>query len=125
MRKDRDSYNEYMRGYLNDRYARKREEAITILGGKCVICGSIENLEIDHKDRRTKSFEISKLWSKNRSEYLMELRKCQLLCYDHHKEKTSNERSVEHGGGLSGKRNCPCDLCRTKKSEYMHTYNSR
>lgn len=27
-------------------------------------------------------------------------------------------RAVEHGGGVSGKRGCPCGLCRAKKAEY-------
>lgn len=125
MRKDRDGYNEYMRGYLNDRYAHTKKEVVAFLGGKCVICGTTSNLEIDHIDRSNKSFDVSKLWSKNKNDYLTEIKKCQLLCKNHHKEKTSKERGVEHGGGLTGKRGCPCDLCRSRKSEYMKEYNKQ
>ena len=28
------------------------------LGGKCARCGSIENLQVDHVDPRTKKFEV-------------------------------------------------------------------
>lgn len=52
-----------MRKYMLARYHKRRAEAIRKLGGKCVKCGSEENLEIDHIDPTTKSFEISKLWN--------------------------------------------------------------
>lgn len=31
---------------------------------------------------------------------------------------------VEHGGGTSGKKNCPCDLCKVKKAQYQKLYKS-
>ncbi len=30
--------------------------------------------------------------------------------------------AVEHGGGLSGKKNCPCTPCKDRKAAYMQTY---
>lgn len=111
--------NEYMRKYLLKRYAERRSEAIEILGGVCAWCGSDEDLEIDHRDRSKKSFDIGKvIGGTSRQRYMAELEKCQLLCSACHLDKTSDESSVPHGGGASGKKNCPCEPCKERKSQY-------
>jgi hypothetical protein len=115
-------YNDYQRVYQLARYHRRKAAAIEFLGGKCFQCGSTEGLEIDHIDPALKTFTISKLWSVSKALFYAELRKCQLLCKPHHIEKTRQEQSVEHGGGASGKKNCPCKLCKAKKAEYMSAY---
>jgi hypothetical protein len=107
-----------MREYMLKRYHKRRSESIEKLGGKCVVCGVTENLEIDHIDRTTKTMAISGLWSANIVRYEAELKLCQLLCEEHHKQKTSRENSVEHGGGKTGKRNCYCELCAPLKRAY-------
>ena len=117
-RKTREEYNEYMRVYMLNRYHERRAESYRILGGLCVVCETTEDLQIDHIDPALKTLEIGKLWSVAKAKYLKELEVCQLLCGEHHREKTSREQSVEHGGGVSGKRNCPCDPCRVKKAVY-------
>ena len=122
MARDVTSYNEYMNDYMKRRYHERREEAFEILGGSCVKCGREDMFEIDHIDPSQKEFNISKLWSISKERFLIELKKCQLLCPDCHKEKTKIDNSVEHGGGLSGKRNCKCGPCRKKKSAYMSQY---
>jgi len=114
----RDNYNAYMREYMLKRYHKRRSESIEKLGGKCVVCGSTENLEIDHIDRTTKTMNISGLWSANIVRYEAELKLCQLLCEEHHKQKTRRENSVDHGEGKTGKRNCYCELCATLKRTY-------
>lgn len=114
--------NEYMREYMKNRYHERKQEAIELLGGHCYSCGSTRRLEIDHVDPSTKSFSISKLWSISRERYFEELKKCQLLCYDCHLIKTSDDIGVPHGGGVSGKRNCACIPCREKRREYMKRY---
>lgn len=105
-----------------ERYVIMRARAIAHLGGACIKCGAIEDLEIDHIDRTTKSFDpLSKIclsWEKLE----VELGKCQLLCKVHHKEKSVQELSVEHGGGLTGKKNCRCDLCRPLKNAYLREW---
>lgn len=121
----RENYNEYMREYMLKRYHRRRSDSIEKLGGKCVVCGTTDNLEIDHIDRSTKTMDISGLWSCNIQRYETELKLCQLLCEAHHKEKTSRESSVPHGGGVSGKRNCKCEPCRLRKNEYMRNWKQR
>lgn len=121
-RSKQDDYNSYMQVYLLRRYHERRAEAIRSLGGKCVVCGSAENLELDHIDPALKSFDISKLWSVSKARFQAELKKCQVLCKSHHAEKTRRELSVDHGGGASGKRNCKCRPCRDRKAEYMAVY---
>ena len=88
---DQDAYNSYMREYMLARYHTRRAEATRILGGVCAECGVAEELEFDHRNWRDKSFPISKLWSVAYERFLAELEKCQLLCKEHHKEKTRRD----------------------------------
>jgi len=125
---DRTGFNAYQRDYKRHRYAAIVEEMKTILGGRCCRCGSRDDLEFDHIDRNTKTVEITKITTYSREVILMELAKCQLLCAECHKVKTSeahDNHQVEHGGGVSGKKNCPCDACRARKREYMREYQQR
>lgn len=106
--------------YLTNR----RIKAKNYLGSKCVNCSSQEELEFDHIDPNIKSFEISKAIASHMAwqKLVTELDKCQLLCKDCHKIKSNKELSVEHGGGISGKRHCKCELCKAKWNEYMRNY---
>ena len=121
-KKCRECYNAYMAKYMLKRYRERRAHAIDALGGKCARCGSQDQLELDHVDRSTKRGDLGKLFTQGEARYLNELAKCQLLCSACHIEKTRSEISVEHGGGLSGKRNCKCAPCRIKKNEYMREW---
>lgn len=85
-------YNAYMKDYMLARYHERRAEALALLGGFCVRCGSDEDLNFDHIDRDTKAFPISKLWSVSRVRFLSEIAKCQILCVPCHKEKTKENR---------------------------------
>lgn len=109
---------EYMREYMKQYSAKRRQKALDLLGGVCVVCGTSENLEIDHIDPSTKSFTIARGWHHAWSKIEDELRKCQLLCQPHHIAKSSAERSVDHGAGLTGKKNCRCELCGPLKNAY-------
>jgi len=111
--------------YDNARYHKQRAEYIELLGGKCVVCGTLANLELDHIDSATKTFDIGKLWTKPKAVILIEIQKCQLLCKFHHTEKTEaagDLGQVPHGGGKRGKHRCKCVLCRAKVAEYMREY---
>lgn len=114
--------NAYMADYMLTRYHARRAEAIEKLGGHCVECFSVDDLQIDHINPKDKSFSVSRLWSVSKARFEKELAKCQLLCKPCHIEKTRNEQSVEHGGGLTGKRNCHCDLCGPLKQAYQKRY---
>lgn len=110
---------------MNRMISRRRLAAKELLGGSCVECGSIEGLQFDHIDRRTKSFSIAANWGRKWTETVAELQKCQLLCQPCHDRKSravGDNGEVEHGQGLSGKKNCSCDPCRIRKREYMREY---
>lgn len=117
-----------MRQYMANRRAERRTELIAALGGRCVRdgCGATSGLEFDHTDPAARSFRLSgKGLDRPWPQLVAEAAKCQLLCHQHHWEKTlatGEVRTVEHGGGVSGKRNCPCKPCRDRKSEYNRAY---
>ena len=87
----------YQKAYHQKRYARRITEMLDYLGGKCVVCGSKENLEFDHIDRTTKSYAITRKWTRKWDDLKIELDKCQLLCVEHHKEKTKRDAKVQSG----------------------------
>lgn len=114
---------EYMRKYMNQRLVDRRAHAIALLGGKCARCPSTVNLEFDHIDPKTKSFNIggalgSMAWAKVEAE----LKKCQLLCNRCHKRKNLTDGGMQNArkvhGTLSSYRYCKCGLCRLAKSRY-------
>jgi 5-methylcytosine-specific restriction endonuclease McrA len=128
--KTREEYNAYMAKYMKRRIAERRARAVEQLGGKCILCGSTENLEFDHIDRRTKACSIGKLWTYSEEKLQAELRKCQILCRECHLRKTTAEKlesgqKVHHGGGLTGKKNCYCSLCKPLKVVYNMNYRKR
>jgi hypothetical protein len=81
--------NEYMRNW----YASRIKSMHNKLGGSCVVCGRVDNLEIDHIDPTTKASNVTRLWNKSWEEINKELQKCQLLCVEHHREKSAREGS--------------------------------
>jgi hypothetical protein len=66
----------------------RRKILIEHLGGKCVGCGTTENLQFDHLDRTQKLFNIGKCLDYSFEKLLPEVEKCQLLCYDCHEIKS-------------------------------------
>ena len=82
-----------MRTYMAKRRARIRAEMAARLGGKCSWdwCESTEDLQFDHKDPRTKLFDIASGLDQPRAALIIEVDKCQLLCGPHHREKTLDD----------------------------------
>ena len=116
---------EEFRIYQRAKRGRSREWALARLGGACVVCGSTEDLQFDHKDPATKLFEISKAGTYAREKFEAELAKCQLLCVKHHIEKTLRDAEATSARGthgtLSAYRYCgppKCELCKRAKREY-------
>lgn len=133
MPRDAERAREYRRNYYREYAARKRLEAIALLGDKCVICGitGAESLEIDHIDPSTKSFVVTAGWNKPYDVWFAEVMKCQLLCIEHHKEKTLIDTGKKAAKGthgtLSAYRYCgppKCEDCKRAKREYTRKYRT-
>ncbi len=124
MEQGTDEYRKYMREYTLKRYHERRSEAIALLGGKCMVCGSTTTLEIDHVERNLKTMNVDRMAWVSRERFLRELENCQVLCKPHHIDKTREEMSVPHGGGAAGRKNCSCGPCTVKRREYARTYKA-
>lgn len=110
----------YHRRYYHEVRRRKIYE---YMGGNCMVCGSTENLEVDHIDPTNKSFEIK--YNLTLDDRLKaELAKCQLLCKDHHLAKTLEQREPYIHGTVYGwmKKKCRCELC---KPAWRHWHDER
>lgn len=118
-----------MKKYMLNRYHKRRLEAVIFLGGKCFNCGSIENLELDHKESKKKSLSIGRSWNVNYVKFWLEIKKCQLLCKNCHIIKTRTDQgqlnAKETHGTLSSYRYCKCALCKKANSEYNKEYRVR
>jgi 5-methylcytosine-specific restriction endonuclease McrA len=104
-----------MKKYMAERRKTRRADLIARLGGMCTVCGTTENLEIDHINPDDKSFILSGYHlDKSWNELLNEIDKCQALCSTHHKEKTAAwlYAKVSHGSEtMYLKYKCRCDVC--------------
>jgi hypothetical protein len=121
--------------YMAERRKTRRSKLIEMSGGKCVKCGSTDDLNFDHKDPKERSFrlngkDLDGSWEK----ILEEWRKCQLLCRNCHIQKTkendeygeawnkgiskSGEFLPEHGCEASYAHGCRCEECCRARYEY-------
>lgn len=108
---------------------RNRELAIDSLGGKCVNCGTSDNLTFDHvieQRNGDKKLLISQLIFSNKETLLRELQKCQLLCRPCHGLKTALDRgySIPDHGTCSRYSNyrCRCIGCVAAHTAYQREY---
>ena len=74
--------------YTRERRQNRRKILIEHLGGKCVGCGTTEDLQFDHLDRTQKSFTIAKCLDYSMDKLMSEVDKCQLLCHTCHEFKS-------------------------------------
>lgn len=101
------------------RINRRRKEWF-LKNGPCVKCGSWNDLELDHKDRKQKL--THRIWTYGEEKRIAELAKCQALCRSCHKIKTSAERATPliHGTFTGyAKKRCRCIEC-TKANAAHH-----
>ena len=101
--------------YHKQYWHKRRKKIIDYLGGKCIKCGSKEKLEIDHINANEKVCNVKdNLTFKTMKE---EIDKCQVLCYDCHKEKSISERKPFIHGSRYGwqKKHCKCNDCQSTK----------
>ena len=130
MPKSAEELNAYMKKYLKKRYNERKAEALDRLGGKCVICGAVDELEVDHIDRTQKSMPFSRMYVVLRERFEEELAKCQLLCNRCHIEKTIDERGhnrrTEHGTFACYRHmKCRCEACRKACRDHSRAYRAR
>jgi 5-methylcytosine-specific restriction endonuclease McrA len=120
MKYTKEERNEYQKKYRLDR----KKYWMSLLCNKCSNCGSVDNLEFDHIDRKTKKFPISMMYDKKEKEVIEELKKCQLLCDVCHKEKTKKEwdngtikpwRKLPDHSMYGYSKGCRCDVCKEAK----------
>jgi len=107
--------------YLQKRYVERMTAIRNQLGNTCAVCGSEEDLEVDHIDPSTKTFNLGKAWGKPWDVILVELKKCQLLCKQCHRLKSNQENSrrgsLNKGVYKHGSHNaryvlrCDCEEC--------------
>ena len=107
---DKAKQREYQRLWIKNR----RLEWVTS-NGPCVLCGSSDNLEVDHIDPDLKTMNPRSIWSRKQESRDKELENCQVLCYSCHKEKTSLWRLKEHGTMGRYSHGCRCDDCRVAR----------
>ena len=82
----------YMRTYIKARRKVRRARLIELLGGRCVRCGSTDELEFDHIDPETKVFAVGSDMSRAWDKLVKEALKCQLLCRECHVAKGIEDR---------------------------------
>ena len=109
--------------YHKSYYKTRMDNLKQILGGRCARCGSTENLEFDHIDRTTKSFNIAKIAKRKFESIKDELDKCELLCSTCHKLKSKEElqRHYLENGSHCSKR---IDQINPDTNDVIHTYDS-
>lgn len=112
--------------YANKYIVRRREWALEYLGGRCVKCRTVNNLQFDHIDKNNCSFRIGANFKTTMVRLRGELDKCQLLCKEHHLEKTLMERGwnkASHGStGMYVNRKCRCEACKSAWATYQRVY---
>jgi 5-methylcytosine-specific restriction endonuclease McrA len=93
--KDKEAQRAYQREWVRKRRAEWLSDK------SCIVCGSTENLHVDHIDPKSKLSHHVWSWSEKRR--LAELAKCQVLCAVHHKQKTLTDGSIKRGTELRHK----------------------
>lgn len=104
-RKNRTGFTIQCKSCIKERHnthlLKNKERAISYLGGKCYICGYNKSryaLEFHHKDQNEKEYQISILLKKSWNEILPELKKCELVCTNCHKDIHYKNNSSELKG---------------------------
>lgn len=114
-----DEKREYQRNWIKN----KRENLIKMMGGKCVKCDSIENLQFHHKNQYEKEFNINHILSYKQSFIVKELEKCELLCEKCHKEM--HVKRLVCGTSTAYGYGCRCSECKQANTDRRAEYRAR
>lgn len=118
--KDKKKQLEYQRNWMRKRRSSFFKDKF------CEKCGSIEDLELHHKDPNKK--ESHNIWSWSEKRKKAELEKCIVWCKECHVEYHMQKRSeipITHGTYGGYKRDCRCLLCCKHHSNIMKEYHRR
>lgn len=124
---------EYLRTWHIQRKAARIAKALEMLGNKCVQCDATTDLQFDHIDPKTRWFSIPVGTSRSEEDFFDEVRKCQLLCIEHHRAKTRETNNWQKMGSLEGRthgvrqtynQGCRCSECRKANAtrRYLNKY---
>lgn len=92
--KNKELYKTYMNEYMKNRWEKRRIKAVIYLGGKCVRCGELEDLDFDHIIPVTKIMTIARASARSEIFFWAEVDKCQLLCKPCHLIKTEEDLMI-------------------------------
>lgn len=111
--------------YMQEYRSKRKALALNLLGDKCAVCGTKEQLQFDHKDPHDKVNEIASMLTSRMEDFLIEVGKCQLLCYACHLKKTlkngdgtRNRASWKHGVSGYVNHKCRCEVCKSAQKKY-------
>jgi hypothetical protein len=96
-----------------ERKRQRRAQLIEMLGGRCVRCGTTDDLEFDHIDPATKRFVVCSNLARPWNDLVEEALRCQLLCRSCHRAKGAEDRpGPPHGIYRYSDLGCRCEVCR-------------
>lgn len=98
-----------MRDYMLRRYHERMDAARDEFGGKCMVCGSAEDLHFHHVDPTNKESTVAKMWSLSEARFRAELAKCVLICSTCH--KAEHRTAHPHGDVRRFWQGCTCASC--------------
>ena len=120
--KDLDKRREYHRNH----YAKRKELAISLLGGKCSSCGSVDNLEFHHALDTGTKVKVTTLLRWAWSDVVDELTGCVLLCAFCHQEESLGRAGLAratHGTyTMYCGHGCRCAECRAANANHTAEY---
>lgn len=120
---DKEQMKEYRRNYQREKRREWRVWVLKFLGGRCVVCGSEDALEIHHRDPSEKLFSLAQAWCHRKDKQLAELAKCELRCRDHHHAAHTGEYG--HGEYARYGQGCRCEACKESRRAYNAQWMSR
>lgn len=105
----------------------KRRREAWLQDKSCIRCGSLDRLELDHIDPKQKLINPAQLWgmSETNPKRIAELAKCQVLCYDCHKNKSviDDYARLRHGTNtMYTHYRCRCQPCRDAHAQVNALY---
>lgn len=121
--KDPETQKAYQRNWVAERRALWFRDKV------CAVCGTKNDLELDHIDPSIK-WKHS-IWSYSWAKIAVETAKCQVLCHYHHWEKTKKDMQYkpleEQHGTYNGYQHygCRCDACRAANTQNKREYREK